>query len=305
MKNKNLLVSVVIPTFKRDIVLCETIKHVLEQDYKNFELIVVDQLANHDEKTKLYIDKNKMYFTYIETELSGLPYARNIGIANSKGEIIIFIDDDVILKKDFIENHLKIYEQYPDISAIAGSELTFNNKIHDDVPLEGRMIFGRTKINYHSKDSGYVHGVKGCNMSFKKEIFNQVGLFDEKLPSPYLREDTDIAYRIIQSNLKIFYDKSTSLFHLQTPSGGTAEDKDSISKVKRREPWLNKNSYICETVFQIKHFGFISLFVYLPLKFVFWVILKNRANLVNSIKSAKAFFSGTIKGIKYYIENYK
>jgi len=294
-------VSVIIPTYKREKELIETIKYILDQDYENYEVIIVDQLPKHNIETQKFLEliKSNSKVIYIKENKAGLPYARNIGIKNSSGDILIFIDDDVEVSKDFIKKYVEVFEEYK-CKAIAGAELNEYHRRLENVKCETFYMWGRAKVNYFSKNFCIVRNLKGCNMAFKREIFEKIGLFDEKIPPPYIREDNDIAYRMVKNNFKILFSPKNFLYHKQVPIGGTMIYKDSKTLSRKREPWLNKNSYKCEIYFQIKHFGYSSLLFYLPVLYFHWVILKSGLNLKKFISANKAFFDGVIDGIKYY-----
>lgn len=100
MLDKNLLVSVVIPTYKRSINLKRAIDSVLFQDYQNIEILIIDDNepdSNHRKETELFMEQyaengNVLYIKH-PRNLNGAA-ARNTGIKHSKGGIIAFLDDD-------------------------------------------------------------------------------------------------------------------------------------------------------------------------------------------------------------------
>lgn len=168
-----------------------------------------------------------------------------------------------------------------------------------------RNYLGRPNINYHSSHSGFVDAAKGCNMSFSRKVFDLIGGFDEKLPAPYLREDTDFFFRMRQAGLKTYFSADAWLRHLKVPSGGTSELKMSIAKVKNgRDPWRRRESYMCETVFQLKHYSGLIFPVFIAYFFVGWVVLKNRNSITGFAHSTKEMFHGVVDGLKYYISHY-
>ena len=87
------LVSVIIPTYNRTHFLKETLNSIVSQTYSNIEIIVVDDGTPGDDNEKLCSEYNNL--TYIKINNSGGPASpRNVGISNSKGKYIAFVDDD-------------------------------------------------------------------------------------------------------------------------------------------------------------------------------------------------------------------
>ena len=119
-------ISVVIPTYGREEVLCETLNSVLQQDYSDatgcqYEIIVVDQTVQHKPATQVYLDQliAAKKIRYFQVNWASLPGARNYAVRRSRGDIILFLDDDVQLPAGCLAAHARNYER-PDIGAVAG-----------------------------------------------------------------------------------------------------------------------------------------------------------------------------------------
>ena len=115
MKKNEILVSVVIPTYSRNITLTRAIDSVLTQTYKNLEVIVVDDNPPESEwrkSTEQIMEKyaNNPIIRYIEnTKNLGGSGARNEGIKAAKGEYIAFLDDDDDYFPEKIEKQLNCF----------------------------------------------------------------------------------------------------------------------------------------------------------------------------------------------------
>ena len=95
-------VSVIIPTFQRELVLRNIISQVLSQDYPSFELIVIDQSLAHEPETELFLQEYSGQFANYHLQEPNVAAARNYGISCAKGEIILFLDDDVEINPNWI-----------------------------------------------------------------------------------------------------------------------------------------------------------------------------------------------------------
>ena len=101
-------VSVIIPTYNREDYISETIQSVLEQTYKDFEIIVVDDGSS--DNTKKNLEKFEKRIKLIIQTNSERAIARNNGVKNSSGEYLAFVDSDDIWIKDKLEKQVKILD---------------------------------------------------------------------------------------------------------------------------------------------------------------------------------------------------
>ena len=110
------LVSVIIPTYNREALVCRAIQSVLNQSYQNFEIIVVDDgstdnsanivRAINDDRIRLFSQKN-----------CGVSAARNKGIELAVSDLIAFLDSDDQWTPKFIETVLKLKDKFPQAGA--------------------------------------------------------------------------------------------------------------------------------------------------------------------------------------------
>ena len=105
-------VSVVLPTLNGSRFIRRTIGSILDNDYPQFELIVVDQSPN--DHTECLINgsfSNDPRLIYVHTDKVGSSYARNVGIHRASGELIVFTDDDVVVSRGWIQAYVTCYTQ--------------------------------------------------------------------------------------------------------------------------------------------------------------------------------------------------
>lgn len=118
MESRNTsLVSVIIPTYKRKETLKSAIDSIMQQTYKNLEIIVVDDNGADSEYRKSvehimqqYEGNNKITYVKNEKNMGGAA-ARNVGIQKAKGEYLAFLDDDDMYYPQKIEKQLEIFEK--------------------------------------------------------------------------------------------------------------------------------------------------------------------------------------------------
>ncbi|WP_254567092.1 hormogonium polysaccharide biosynthesis glycosyltransferase HpsN [Oscillatoria sp. HE19RPO] len=225
-------ISVIIPTYNREKVLRETLADVLQQDYPDFEVLVVDQTPTHEPETDAYLqslaESNRIQ--WLRLDWASLPGARNYAVRRSQGAIILFLDDDVQLPPGFLHAHARNYLDNPEIGAIAGRVFD-RMKLADsgggltieDLPPEAMDpgIAWYYIDLVHTVKPQQVLSVRGCNMSFRREIFDKYGLhFDERFRGSAVREESDFCLRLRQTGYKIWYEPDAHLIHLGEETGG-------------------------------------------------------------------------------------
>ncbi len=225
-------ISVIIPTYNREAVLRETLADVLEQDYPDFEVLVVDQTSTHEPETDAYLQSlaESKRIQWLRLDWASLPGARNYAVRRSHGAIILFLDDDVQLPPGFLHAHARNYLDQPEIGAIAGRVFD-RMKLADsgggltieDLPPEAMDpgIAWYYIDLVHTVKPQQVLSVRGCNMSFRREIFDKYGLhFDERFRGSAVREESDFCLRLRQTGYKIWYEPEAHLIHLGEETGG-------------------------------------------------------------------------------------
>lgn len=225
MKNQKPKITVAIPTYGRDQVLVDTIADVLAQDFDGFELLVVDQTPKHEPETHQYLQNLKdPRFRYYLVGPPSLPAARNFAIAKAKADIILFIDDDVILKPKFIQHHYEAYRHNPELAAVAGRVVNKDNSLYVQKKSSKPLYHDRYGLGHGSFNcttSQDATDFPGGNVSMRISAINKIGGFDTSYQKSAIREESDAAYRMTHKDGKIYYEAKAELIHLAAPSGGT------------------------------------------------------------------------------------
>lgn len=211
----NELISVIMPTYKRKYSMIErAINSILNQTYKNIELIIVDDSPESFSERKTIKEKvlsiKDKRVRYIQHEVNkGACVARNTGIKNSKGSIIAFLDDDDEWLPTKLEEQMKcLHEENVDmvycfwIKHIIGEKKTVEKlrtltKRPDETAYESLLY-----KNYIGSTSLVL---------VKKECFDKVGLFKEDMPScqdweMWLRIAKKFNVGCVKKPLLIYYD---------------------------------------------------------------------------------------------------
>lgn len=115
-----ILISVIIPLYNKEKTIVDTIFTVLEQTYKNLELIIVDDGSTDRSYDKIKNIKDKR-IKYYKKKNGGVSSARNYGIEQSNGDYIFFLDADDIIYKNCLEELINTFYRYPLAQIICGN----------------------------------------------------------------------------------------------------------------------------------------------------------------------------------------
>lgn len=191
------LISVVITTYKREKkYIEEAIDSVLNQTYKNIEVLVIDDNGKNQEYSKkvqeLCSSKNVIYIKNKRNR--GAQFSRNIGILNSKGEYIAFLDDDDIWLPEKLEKQINYFSDV-DVGMVFCDGYSFENgNISNTSVFREASIFGKPISHELELFNDYIGSTSQALI--KKECFSKVGLFDTDMPA---RQDYEMWLRISRS----------------------------------------------------------------------------------------------------------
>jgi glycosyltransferase involved in cell wall biosynthesis len=180
------LVSIIIPTFNRAWSIHRAIDSVLDQNYKNFELIVVDDGST--DATPTILSGYREAIKRINQRNSGVSAARNRGIAEASGRLITFLDSDDYWLPQKLSTQVDFFASHPDAVICQTEEIWIKNS---------RRMNPKKR---HQKPSGmmFSQSLHLCLISpsavmIRKELFDEAGVFDETLPAC---EDYDLWLRV-------------------------------------------------------------------------------------------------------------
>jgi cellulose synthase/poly-beta-1,6-N-acetylglucosamine synthase-like glycosyltransferase len=208
---RSLFFSIIIPTRKLNNYLTrETLPAIAKLKYKNFEVILLPDSTNgFSAETKKYkwlkIIKNK--------SMPGIK--RDAGVAKSKGNIVVFIDDDAYPPNEWLTVLNKIYQSKKNIVAVGGPGILPENvntweKIFD-VVMQSFIGTGGFSYRFIKGKKQFVEDFPSMNLSFRKNIFIKLGGFKNKY---WPGEDSKLINALINKEKKlIYYDPKTYIFH--------------------------------------------------------------------------------------------
>jgi GT2 family glycosyltransferase len=218
--------SVVIPTYNRLDTLRHVIPSLLEQSIarESYELLICDSKSN-DGTAEYLASVHAQYpnVRHLPGSYTGRAMARNAGIAQAQGGVVLFNDSDIIADSGLLEAHLRHHREQRNI-AVVGWEVQVNS-IQDyeykrNRPDERGSLHPPTR-----KKLSWLYFLTG-NASVRREDLLRVGSFDESFTG-YGHEDLELGYRLQKAGITILYEPHAINYHCQD-----VPHEDQVEKMK-------------------------------------------------------------------------
>lgn len=204
----------VIPTYNRCEDLRECLHSIFDLQIKPYEVIVVDS-NSHDATGKL---KDLFPIKLVSLKERNRQRARNLGISMARGGIVAFLDDDVVVCKEWLDEIAKPYAE-ENVGGVGGrvipygaSECYVETRKHDvGKVFDNGLVLGNFDIP--SQGLVEVDSFIGCNMSFKRDLLLKIGGFDENFVGTGYRDDTDLCVRVSKLGYRLLYNSNALVRH--------------------------------------------------------------------------------------------
>ncbi len=217
------MISIIICTYNRQDILQKTLAEFSLQSASenDYEIVLINNNSPDDTEAVCSDFTGKhpaIHFNYIMEMNQGLSYARNRGVKEAKGEILVFLDDDAFIMKDYVKNLKAFFQTHPD-AMLAGGRI-FPYFESERPQWMSRFLLSITssidKGNQICLFKGRSYPI-GANMIFKRKIFDDFGLFDVQLgrrgDNMEAAEEKDLFLRVKKAGIPIYYLPDVSVRH--------------------------------------------------------------------------------------------
>jgi GT2 family glycosyltransferase len=229
-------VSVVVPTCCNPEALERCLRSILQCDYDDFEVIVVENRPGSSDTARMLVERfpGEQRLRYVEEPRPSASLARNAGLASSEGEIVAFTDDDVVVDPLWLRASVGALLSERGVACVTGLILPVELECQSQLLLEQFASFGKgfQRKTYRLPDSWednpllpYTAGALGSGASvvMLTEVARDLGGFDPALgPATPAKggEDLDLLVRVLRKGHGVSYEPRAIVWH-KHPTGST------------------------------------------------------------------------------------
>ncbi len=208
MQTRSVSLSIIVPVYNNSTDLKECLSAIKAASLPNAEIIVVDDASTDDTfQTAMGLGVRPLRLE----QNSGVAAARNYGARHARGDVLFFVDSDVVVPPGLIERVVALFEGNPALSAVFGS--------YDAQPrAKGMVSQYRNLLHHFVHQKGKTEASTfwaGCG-AIRQSVFEKIGGFDQKRYRHPSIEDIELGCRLRQAGHRILLDKSLQVTHLKT-----------------------------------------------------------------------------------------
>lgn len=236
-------ISIILPVFNVEHYLKKCIDSILNQTYKNIEIIIIDD-GSTDGSASIcdYYTKTYDFIKCVHKENGGLSSARNAGLEMCSGEYISFVDSDDYIHPEMLDIMLRNLKQYKADISVCGYTMVYPSKSEEikegndikvyDPELAFKVLFHRNNI-----------GVLACNKLFASYLFRDI-----RFPENQQFEDINTIYKVISISKRIVYEPTALYFYNQRTDSINGNNFKSKNYDSHIEDMVNAASEVYEFV---------------------------------------------------------
>jgi GT2 family glycosyltransferase len=258
-------VSIVSINYNQTRVTCELLQSLRNLTYKDVEVILVDNYSPEDPSLEITTSFPEVKYLRSEVNL-GFAGGNNLGIKNSTGDYIMFLNNDTEVDPSFLEPLVELFETNPDAGLASSKILYFNSG--GVIQYAGSTCInpftGRNKrIGFMEKDNGQYNTIcetdlgHGAAMMVPRKVIEKIGVMPEFFFLYY--EEVDWCESIKRAGYKIYFVPQSQVYHKESMSVGKNSTLKTYYLTRNRLLFMRRNTTGYVKVFWIVFFIMISL----------------------------------------------
>ena len=219
------MLSVIICTYNREKYLYNVLQSLAENEFPTdqYEIVLINNNSmDHTEAEcmRFTADYPAVAFRYFLEEQQGLSYARNRGVKESTGDILVFVDDDALVNSAYLQTYADFFATHPEIDAAGGPIIPRYETSEPDwmSPYTKALITGFKYLGDKVREFPRNDYPGGGNAAYRASVFEKVGLFNVDLGrkgnSLIGAEEKDIFDKMTSLGMRFYYLPTAILYHL-------------------------------------------------------------------------------------------
>ena len=285
------MISIVIPTYNASKYIERNIRNLLLNVPKNTEIIVVDDGSTDNTVSILKRFKN---IKLITRKHSSPAKVRNVGWKKASGNIVVFLDSDCYVTKNWLKEMIKPLKE-KNVIAVSGVYLSKQKKLISCY-IQHQTIYRQSKVKK------YTDNLASYSLAVNKEFLVKIGGFPEVYTSASA-EDTELSYKlkkfgkfVLNRRAKVYHNHSESIKKYLEKQFNHARYR--VLLYRRRNPIGDK--YVGLKILSQPMFAFLSLFSFVNLYFLFFLvglIVIQLAEIKSKLNEWKFVLFSTVIGV--------
>lgn len=222
------MLSVILCTYNRDKYIYNVLRSIADNDYPHnlYEIVLVNNNSTDNtqaECQRFQADYPDITFRYLVEPSQGLSYARNCGITNALGDLLVYVDDDATVNPQYLRTYADFFQRNPDAVAAGGPILPVYETQEPSwmSHYTRQLITGRLYLG--SRQRQFPRGAfpGGGNACYRKTVFDAVGPFNVQLGrkgnSLIGAEEKDLFDKMTTRGMHFYYLPNAILYHIIPP----------------------------------------------------------------------------------------
>lgn len=234
-----MMLSVILCTYNRERYIYNVLQSIAAGGFGDYEIVLVNNNSTdgtESECQRFAKDHPEVAMRYCVEKQQGLSYARNRGIMESQGEVLVYVDDDAVVNREYLQTYADFFNRNKEAVAAGGPITPRYDGCEEPSWMSHytrQLVTG--ELNLGTRDREFPKGAfpGGGNAAYRKSVFNEVGLFNVELGrkgnSLIGAEEKDLFDKMTSRGMKFYYLPNAILYHLIPPKKLTQDYFDRLT----------------------------------------------------------------------------
>lgn len=234
-----MMLSVILCTYNRERYIYNVLQSIAAGGFGDYEIVLVNNNSTdgtESECQRFAKDHPEVAMRYCVEKQQGLSYARNRGIMESQGEVLVYVDDDAVVNREYLQTYADFFNRNKEAVAAGGPITPRYDGCEEPSWMSHytrQLVTG--ELNLGTREREFPKGAfpGGGNAAYRKSVFNEVGLFNVELGrkgnSLIGAEEKDLFDKMTSRGMKFYYLPNAILYHLIPPKKLTQDYFDRLT----------------------------------------------------------------------------
>lgn len=234
-----MMLSVILCTYNRERYIYNVLQSIAAGGFGDYEIVLVNNNSTDDTESecqRFAKDHPEVAMRYCVEKQQGLSYARNRGIMESQGEVLVYVDDDAVVNREYLQTYADFFNRNKEAVAAGGPITPRYDGCEEPSWMSHytrQLVTG--ELNLGTREREFPKGAfpGGGNAAYRKSVFDEVGLFNVELGrkgnSLIGAEEKDLFDKMTSRGMKFYYLPNAILYHLIPPKKLTQDYFDRLT----------------------------------------------------------------------------